>query len=63
MQNISTCIAKSLGSFMTELAHTGLKCHCESCAKPQERKAIRETEIAALLHEITFPTHQSLIHG
>ena len=63
MQNVSTCIAKSFGSFMTELAHTGLKCHCDSCAKPQEQKAIRETEIVDLLREITFPTHQSLIHG
>ena len=52
MQNISTCIAKSLGSFMTELAHTGLKCHCESCAKPQKQKTVRETEIADLLLDI-----------
>ena len=63
MQNTSTCIAKSFGSFMAELAHAGLKCHCDSCVKPQEQKAIRETEIADLLREITFPTHQSLIHG
>jgi len=63
MQNIATCIAKSLGNFMTELAHTGLKCHCESCTKPQEQKAIRETEIADLLLDINSNYRNDLLLG
>ena len=63
MQNVSTCIAKSLGSFMTELAHTGLKCHCKSCVKPQERKAIRETEVTDLLLDINTNYCDDLLLG
>ena len=63
MQNVSTCITKILGSFMTELAHTGLKCHCESCAKPQERKAIREAEIADSLLDINVNYRNDLLLG
>jgi len=63
MQNISTCIAKNFGSFMTELAHTGLKCHCKSCVKTQEQKAIRETEIADLLLDINSNYRNDLLLG
>jgi hypothetical protein len=52
MQNISTCTTQMLGKFMTELAHTGLKCHCKDCTKPQERKQQRQTENNYLIHEI-----------